>query len=139
MPEKSLQRVNLRKSHPGLYRLIRIIGIGCLAWGANFWGLGFIPPPTFNPYGVDKNIVGTVFSIIGIALLVFLIFVHNLWWLRVSVFIALVWLISWGITNTQQFLDGKASLQLPIAYVIIGFLCRPMLTESPVNPFTEEQ
>lgn len=135
----SSQRVNLRKSHPLLHRSIRVIAVGCLAWALNFWGLGFIPPPAFDPYDIDKNLVGVVFAVVGVSLLTFLIFVHSLRWLRISLASAVFWLIVWAGANTHQFFNGKASLQLPIAFIVIAFLCRPLVAEAPVNPFTEEK
>lgn len=133
--ETTHQRVNLRKSHPGLYHSILTVGCMGVALACNFW----FTRPTFNPYGIDKNIIGTVFAVIGLSQIVFLVVARDLRMVRLTLAISVGWMLFWGLSNTQQFFAGKSSLQLPILFLVISALQFPLLVESPVNPFTEKQ
>lgn len=107
----------------------------CVALALNFW----FTNPTFNPYGVDKNIIGFVFAAIGVAQMMFLAVFRDLRMVRMMLAVSLGWFMFWGLSNTQQFFAGKSSLQLPILFVVVSALQVPLLTESPVNPFTEKK
>lgn len=129
------QQVNLRKSHPGLFHSILTVACMGVALAFNFW----IFTPTFNPYGIDKNIIGIVFAVIGLGQLVFLIVVRDLRMVRIMLAVSISWMMSWGLSNTQQVFLGKASFQLPILFIVVSILQVPLLIESPVNPFTEKK
>jgi hypothetical protein len=129
------QQVNLRKSHPGLFHSILTVGCMGIAMALNF----LLYRPTFNPYGVDKSIIGLVFAAIGLGQLVFLIGVRDLRLVRIMLAISISWMMFWGLSNTLQFFAGNASLQLPIMFVVVSILQVPLLLESPVNPFTEKK
>lgn len=132
---KPWRRVNLRKSHPGLYRSIFTVGCMGVALALNFW----FSSPTFNPYGLDKNIVGLLFALLGTTQLVFLVVFRDLRMVRIMLAVSLGWMMFWGLSNTQQYFAGKSSLQLPILFITISILQVPLLIESPVNPFTEKK
>lgn len=128
-------KLNIRNSHPGLYHSIMTVSIASIALAANFWASN----PTFNPYGIDKNLIGVVFAVLGVSQLVFLNLVRNLRMVRIGLAVSIGWMLFWGATNTQQFFAGNASLQLPILYVALAVLQIPLLIESPVNPMTRRR
>lgn len=125
-------RLNIRKTHPALWRSIMIVCLTSIALAANFWGSN----PTFNPYEIPKNIIGLVFFVLGASQLIFLNVVHSLRMVRIGLATSIFWMLFWGASNTQQFFAGNASLQLPILYLALAALQMPLLTESPVNPMT---
>lgn len=129
------RRVNIRLTHPALYRSIMVLAIGSILLALNFWTSN----PTFSPLSIPKDLVGVVFAATGVGQIVYLNVVRDLRWVRrllgASIFVHLVW----GLLNCQQAINGRASWQLPLLYLIIAFLVRPLLTEAPVNPMTEVQ
>lgn len=124
--------LNLRYAHPNLYRSIMVFPLLSVALAVNFW----ISNPTFNPYGIPKNLIGVIFAVLGISQLIFLNLFHNLRMVRIGLSLSIAWMLFWGLSNTQQFLAGNASLQLPILYLALAVLQIPLLIESPVNPMT---
>lgn len=128
-------QVNLRKSHPGLFRSILTVAFMGLGLGLNFW----FTQPTFDPYGVNKDLIGTIFATLGISQLVFLVILRNLKMVRLTLTVSISWMMFWGLSNTQQYFAGNASLQLPMLFITISILQIPLLIESPVNPFTEKR
>lgn len=130
-----IQDVKIRKTHPSLYRALMVIGVMGVALGFNFW----FSNPTFNPYGISKNIIGTIFFLLGFSQIVFLNIFHNLRMVRLNLATSISWMFFWGVSNSAQFFAGRASLQLPILFITISILQIPLLTESPVNPMTEKK
>lgn len=130
-----LRRVTIRKSHPSLYQSIMVLGVTSIALAFNFW----YSNPTFNPYGVDKNIIGVIFAVLGVGQIVFLNLIKDLRMVRLILATSISWMFFWGLSNTEQFFAGKASLQLPILYVAGAILQIPLLVEAPVNPMTEKE
>lgn len=128
-------KLNIRKSHPTLYHSIMIIGLASVALGFNFW----FSNPTFNPYGIDKNLIGLIFFLLGTSKLVLLNVIRNLRAVRIQMAVSIGWVLFWGLSNTQQFFVGNASLQLPIMYMTLALLQIPLLIESHVNPMTEKK
>jgi hypothetical protein len=128
-------RVNIRKTHPGLYHSIMTLGVMSILLGGNFW----YSRPAFNPYGWDKTWVGLVFFGLGVAKIVFLNVYRDLRMVRLTIAMAITWMCFWGFSNTQQFFAGKTSLQLPILYVALSVIQIPLLLEAPVNPMTEKK
>lgn len=129
------KRLNLRKSHPGLYHSIFTVASMGVALAINFW----FSNPTFNPYGIDKNIIGTIFALIGISQFVFLVMVRDLRMVRLMLAVSLSWMMFWGLSNTQQFFAGRSSAQLPILFITVAIMQIPLLIEAPVNPFTRKK
>lgn len=132
--ERSIRKVEIRTTHPALYRALMTLGCMGIALALNFW----LSNPTFNPYGVSKNIIGVIFFTLGLTLIVFLNILHDLRMVRLNLATSISWMFFWGVTNAQQFLSGNASLQLPILYVTLSILQIPLLMESPVNPMTKK-
>lgn len=130
-----IQKVKIRNTHPALYRALMVLGFMGIALGFNFW----FSSPTFNPYGIPKNIIGIIFFILGLSQIVFLNVLHDLRMVRLNLAFSVSWMFFWGVSNAQQFFAGNASLQLPILYVTLSILQIPLLMESPVNPMTEKK
>lgn len=128
-------RVQIRNTHPGLYHSIMTLSVMSIALAVNFWTSN----PTFNPYGIPKNLVGVVFVLLGVSQFIFLNVFRDLRKVRLGLAVSLGFMLFWGLSNTQQFFAGNASLQLPILYVAIAVLHIPLLIESPVNPMTKRE
>ena len=127
--------IKIRKTHPGLYLALMVLGLMGVGLALNFW----FSRPTFNPYGLSKNIVGVVFFVLGFSQIVFLNILRDLRMVRLNLAISISWMFFWGVSNAEQFFAGKSSLQLPILYVTMSILQIPLLIESPVNPMTEKR
>jgi len=130
-----VQRMQIRKSHPALYRTLMALGLMSIALAGNFW----FSKPAFNPYGIPKELIGVVFFLIGLSLIVFLNLFHDLRWVRLTLAFSIGFMCFWGISNTQQFFAGNTSLQLPILYVALSIMQIPLLIESPINTMTEKR
>lgn len=135
MPRSRHSRVNLRKSHPGFYHAIMTFGLIQLAAAVNMW----FYTPTFQPYDISKYVIAMMYAALGAGLLVFLNVRRDLRKVRVVLAVSIGWSFFWGIANTQQWLAGNSSLQLPIWIVGASILMIPWLIESPVNPMTEQK
>lgn len=129
------RRVNVRKTHPTLYHAIMTLSIASVALAVNFWTTN----PTFNPFGIPKNLVGCVFFLFGVTQIVFLNVFRDLRLVRISLACSIGWNFIWGLANTQQWFNGNASLQLPILYVALSIVRIPLILEPPVNPMTEKE
>lgn len=134
-PPQGTVRLNLRKSHPGLYHSIFTVACMGIALAVNFW----FSKPTFNPYGIDRHVISLIFALIGGFQMVFLVLVRDLRMVRFMLAVSLSWMFFWGLSNSQQFFNGRASLQLPILFITVAIMQIPLLVESPVNPFTEKK
>lgn len=128
-------KVRIRATHPALYRSIMTLSVMNVALAVNFWTSN----PTFNPYGIPKDLVGGVFFLLGATQLVALNVLHDLRKVRLGLAVSLTFILFWGVSNTQQFFAGNASLQLPILYVAVAALHLPLLIEAPVNPMTRRE
>lgn len=110
-----MNRISLRKAFPLLFWEIAWIGLGQLVLAWNFW----FSNPSFNPYNISKYIIGVVFFVLGATLLFFLrhrALLKIRTWMAAMVF----FILAWAGGNTQQWFDGKSSLQLPIVFVFFG-------------------
>lgn len=135
MTETKFTAVNLRKSNPTFYHLIMVLSLGRVALALNFW----LYKPTFQPYGIHKAWAGAVFCALGVSQLVFLHLWRDIRKIRLVLATSAAVLMVWGLVNTQQWFAGKASLQLPIVYVVIAVVQIILLVEPPVNPMTEKK
>lgn len=126
-------KVHIRKTNPGLYLAITISIISHIASGWNLWASN----PTFIPYGISKNLVGTIFILFGMAIFIFLNVYRNLPKLRLTLAVSIMFLIFWGLSNTEQWRAGNASLALPIfLWTIAAFQARSTV-EAPVSLMSE--
>lgn len=129
------RRMNIRKTHPTLYHSIMIVGAGCVALAINFW----TSTPTFNPFGIPKNLVGAVFAFLGLSQLFFLNVLRDLRKIRIGLATTIFTMTFWGLANLEQSIAGRASYQLPILYVMLALIQVPLLIEAPVNTMTEKK
>lgn len=126
---------NLRHSHPNLYRSITTFAVINVALALNFFGAN----PTFNPYEIDKNIVGGIFLLLGITKLVFLNVYRSLKIVRFTMTVEIIFMLFWGVGSTITFFTGQTSLQLFILYVGMSINELFLLIEPPVNPVTAQK
>lgn len=127
--------INLRHSHPNLYRGITTFAVINIALAANF----FYANPTFNPYGIDKNIVGAIFLILGISKIAFLNVYRSLKHVRLVMALEIVFMLFWGVGSTITFFTGQTSLQLFVLYVGMAVNELFLLLEPPANPVTGQK
>lgn len=127
--------VRIRATHPALWRSIMTLSLMSAGLAVNFWTSN----PTFNPYNIPKDLIGVIFFVLGAGQFVVLNVLHDLRKVRRALAVSLGFILFWGLSNTQQFFAGKASLQLPILYVTLAALYFFLLIESPVNPMTRRE
>lgn len=129
MKIESFDKINIRLTHPNLWRSILTFAFIYIGLGFNFL---FTNPP-FNPYNIDKIIIGLIFLSLGLSKILFLIFVRNLKWLRLMITLGIIFTIFWGVGTSITFFQGKTSLQLFILYIGMGFLNTFLLIEPTIN------
>lgn len=126
-------RYNLRYSHPNLFK--SIITFACINIGL---GLNFLlTNPTFNPYGIDKTIIGMIFLGLGLGKIVSLLVVYNMKAIRILMALEVAFMVFWGIGSSITFFQGRTSLQLFVLYIGIAVSETFLLLEPVVNPMTE--
>lgn len=125
--------INLRLSHPTLYRGIMTFAFINVALAFNF----FFSNPTFNPYEIDKAIVGTIFLGLGVSKIIFLNVCRSLKIIRLLMALEIMFMLFWGLGNTITYLQGKTSLQLFVLYVGMATSETWLLLEPFVNPLTK--
>lgn len=130
---ESINQINIRKSHPNLYRGLMTMGFISAGLGLNF----LFTTPTFNPYQIDKAFVGVVFLLLGLSKVFVLNFVRNLKWLRINMATSLAWTFFWGIGTSITFFQQKTSLQLFVLYMGLSAIQFFYIIEPLSNPNTE--
>lgn len=128
--------MNLRRSHPNLYRAYLVYGLMCVALGLNFIFLN----PTFDPLDIPKQVPGAIFLALGSASLFFLRVWRRATWLRVAMAVTIGAMFFWcGALVFDFFRLAQTSLQLPITFAALGALGIPLMLEPPVNLTTSEK
>lgn len=130
--EELTKRVSIRETHLNLYRILMVMAIMFIALAVNL----YYSKPTFNPYGIEKEVIALVFSVLGVSKIIALNFYHNLKLVRLIVGFSTGFMIFWGISNTQQAFAGKASFQLPILLITLALINLLLLVEPVSNPLT---
>lgn len=110
------RQISLRITHPRFFRDIWIAGVGQIVLAINYWRF----TPTFNPYGIPKNLVGAAFFMLGVSLLLLLLVWRSRSKLRSVLSASVFFTVFWGIANTQQVFNGNASFALPIMFGIVA-------------------
>lgn len=128
--------IQIRKSHPGLYYSITILAFAQIALALNYF---FATRPTFTPYGIPIPLIGWIFLILGISKLFFLNVVRNLKVVRSNMVIGVAFLLFWGISNTQQSFQGKASFAFPIGLITVALLQAVWVVEPSINPVSRRE
>lgn len=132
MASERTNTINLRKTHPNLYRSIMTFAAVSIGLGLNFW----LANPTFNPYNIQKEIVGSIFLSLGLGKVIFLNFWRNLWMVRTIMGTEVAFMMFWGVGTTITFFQGKTSLQLFCLYVGLSVFEVWLLLEPFANPLT---
>lgn len=130
--EELTKRVSIRKTHPNMYRFLMVIALMSTALAVNL----YLTTPTFKPYGIEKEVIASIFLVLGFSQLVLLNLCHNLKLVRLTMAISIAFMLFWGGSNSQQAFAGKASFQLPILLVSLALLQLPLLIEPASNPMT---
>lgn len=125
-------RVNLRETHPTLYRNAMGFALLSISLGMNF----FFFKPTFNPFEIDRHIIGAVFLALGIGKLVSILLIRNLHFIRLSMAACGAWMMFWGLGTALAPLSGAASFQLPIMYAYFVYFQFSWFKEPYFNPLT---
>lgn len=124
--------VNLRLTNPTLYRSVMVFALISVGLGLNF----LLAKPTFNPYQIDRHIIGAIFLCLGLAELIGVVFILNLQFIRVVMALNVAYMMFWGIGTSITFFTGQTSLQLFVLYVGLSGLQLFLLLEPFVNPLT---
>lgn len=124
--------VNLRLTHPTLYRSAITFAFTSIGLGLNF----LLTKPTFNPYGIDKAITGSIFLVLGIFKLVCVLYLKRLKFIRASMAACAGWMMLWGIGTSITFFDGRTSLQLFVLYAGLTVMQVIWCLEPFLNPAT---
>lgn len=127
-----VERVNLRLTNPTLYRSVMVFALISVGLGLNF----LLARPTFNPYQIDKQIIGVVFLCFGLAELIGVVVILNLQFIRVVMALNVAFMMFWGIGTSITFFTGQTSLQLFVLYAGLSALQLFLLLEPFVNPLT---
>lgn len=123
---------DLRRTHPMLFRGIVTIGLICMGLGLNF----IFANPTFNPYGIDKEITGGIFLGLGVMKLLLVLVFKNLLLLRINMALCMMYMLFWGIGTSITYFTGQTSLQLFVLYTGLTAMQLFFLNEPPMNPLT---
>jgi hypothetical protein len=124
--------INLRNTHPGLYRATMVAATASILLGLNF----FFLTPTFQVYEASYTIWASVFLGLGVFKIVFLNARRNLKLVRLFMALSVSFLLFFGIGTMQPWIEGEGSLQLPILYLALALLQLPLLLEPFINPWT---
>lgn len=128
-------QINVRKTHPGLYRLVMGIALICIALGVNF----LVFTPTFRVYDLPNPLWGAIFLAVGLSKVVFLNLYRSLRLTRMTMAFAAAYILFFGAGTMQPALEGNASLQLPILYAGIAATLVALLLEPFINPWTAKR
>lgn len=130
---QDFNKVNIRSTHPNLYYSLVVFAVINIGLGVNF----LLTNPTFNPYQIDKAIIGGIFLALGLLKIIFLRLFRNLKILRLVMASEVFFMLFWGIGTTITFFRGQTSLQLFVLYAGLAALEAILLLEPVVNPMSE--
>lgn len=128
------RRANIYRTHRNLYMVLMTLAVMSVALMLNFYRT----KPTFDPYGIDRRIIGSVFGALGVAQIVFLNLYRNLRLVRAALAASFSFTLFWGVSNTEQSFAGRASFQLPILYIALAALQLWLLVEPATNPVSRK-
>jgi hypothetical protein len=125
--------VNMRQTHPNLYKAYTSYALISAALGLNFLFLH----PTFDPLGIPKDVMGVIFLALGGSKLLLLNVAHNTTAIRGVMALGIAVMLFWASALTIEFfLRSQTSLQLPITFFGLALLGIPIILEPPANPLT---
>lgn len=128
------RRANIYRTHRNLYLVLMTLAVMSVAMAANF----FLYRPTFNPYGMRKELVGSIFGVLGVSQIVFLNLYRNLRLVRGTLALSMSFMLFWGLSTTESAFEGRSSFQLPILYVALAALQLFLLVEPATNPVSRK-
>lgn len=123
--------VDIRKTHPNLWRMLMVVGVYYLADGGSY----LYYTPTFNP--LHKTLVAGIYLTLGVAFMVTLNVWRHLTAVRATTAASVAWGLFWAVRNTPQVFAGHASMALPFALTVIALVQIPMLYEPATNPIVQ--
>lgn len=127
---QDFNKVNIRLTHPNLYNSLLVFAFINIGLGLNF----IFSNPTFNPYMIPKEIIGSIFLALGVSKLIFLQAFRNLRMLRLAMAAEVMFMAFWGIGTSITFFQGRTSLQLFVLYAGLSVLEVFLLVEPIANP-----
>lgn len=127
---QDFNKVNIRLTHPNLYYSLLVFAFINIGLGLNF----IFANPTFNPYQIDKTVIGSIFLTLGLLKITFLQLFRHLRILRVVMTAEVIFMVFWGIGTTITFFQGRTSLQLFALYAGLSALEVFLLLEPIANP-----
>lgn len=122
--------VNLRTTNPTLFRGVLTVAIIFIAMALNF----LLTVPTFEQFGIPKNVIGWGFMILGVGQVIALTLWRDLRVVRLGLAAGIIYCLFWGVGTSQTFFEGKSSLQLLILYLGIAAIQVPLLFSPYLNP-----
>lgn len=111
-----MNHVNLRLTHPTLFKSALTFAFISIGLGLNF----LFTKPTFNPFGIDKAIIGTIFFCLGMAKLVAITVIRRIRAIRITMALNSSWMVFWGFGTATTWITGQTSLQLFVLYMGIA-------------------
>lgn len=127
--------INVRKTHPALYRLVMATAAVSVALGVNF----LIFTPTFYVWDMPHELWATLFLAIGLGKIVFLNLYRSLRLTRATMTFAVAYLLFFAAGTMQPAIEGVGSLQLPILYAGFAAVLAYLLLEPFINPWTAKR
>lgn len=131
---QDFNKANIRLTHPNLYYSLLVFAAINIGLGLNF----IFANPTFNPYQIDKAVIGSVFLALGLLKVTFLQLFRNLKILRLVMTAEVIFMMFWGVGTTITFFRGQTSLQLFVLYAGLSALEVFLLAEPIVNPVSQK-
>lgn len=130
-----MSEIDIRKTHPNLYRLEMVISIMSFMLGLNF----IINTPTFLIFDLPNVLWGTIFLVLSSCEVVFLNIIRRLRYVRACMAFSVTYMMFLAAGTTQPFFEGVGSLQLPILYAGVSAARMPLMLEPFINPWTSHQ
>lgn len=124
--------IDIRKTHPALYRVIMLYALACFLLGINFW----IFTPTFLVWDQPNELWGSIFILLSVAKVVFLNIHRSLKLVRVTMAFEVGYFMFFALGTSQPPIEGTGSFQLPIMYLWVAAIEYPLLVEPFINQLT---
>lgn len=123
--------INVLRTHPNLYWQLTAFAVVGFGFGLNF----FLFNPTFLIWHTPSEIWGAIFLLSSANRLVALN-TRRLGWLRLTMGFQMAYFAFLAVGAGEVWLDGKGSLQLPIALAGYALVQFPLMFEPFLNPET---
>jgi uncharacterized membrane protein HdeD (DUF308 family) len=131
-PVLNSHTINVRLTHPSLYRMMMASGALSILLGFNFVFLH----PAFLIYDQSNYLWGVIFLVLGASKILFLNVRRNLRLVRMSIAVSFVYVMCIAYGTCQPFIEDTGSLQLPLLYAGWAMFKGALLLEPFINPWT---